>query len=222
MIAALVATRSRPDQLDRLLECAQKTGTKHVTWFVGLDDDDEQNYPRRPDVEYVVTPRAQLAVKTNELAALTWNDFPILAQFDDDQWPRTYGWDTKVIAAMEQLDGGLVYTDDGWMGEQTPVCPFWPAAYAREIGWLYHPDLIHLFADNTLLELSKALQRRTYLPNVLIEHVHPIIGKSEWDDSYRESNSGDTWAHDEAVFKAYAASEQFQAHVAALSDTRWR
>lgn len=226
-IAALVPTL-RPDNIEKLFECVDKTRTELVTWFIGLDNEDQQIYPQRDGVIYHSTPRAQLAIKTNELAELTWDNFPILAQFDDDQWPRTTGWDKQVVAAMKKLDlGGLVYTNDGWMGQQTPVCPFWPAKFAKAIGWLYHPELIHLFADNTLQELARGLGRltrghndgcTTYLHDVLIEHMHPIIQKAKWDKSYEESNSGRTWAHDEAVFKDYIASDRFKDDVAKMRD----
>lgn len=218
LIAAIVASRERPDRLDSLLQAAADTDTRHVEWFVGLDDDDEHNYPRRDGVNYIVGKRAGLIGVCNALAARVWDDYPILGQFDDDQWPRTRHWDVQVIRAMEKLGGGLVYTNDGWMGEQTPVCPFWSSAFAKRIGWLYHPDLRHLFADNTVLELARSVGRVAYLPDVLIEHVHPILEKAEWDDSYRESNSGETWSHDEAVFKGYVASQQFRDHVDQLRE----
>lgn len=216
-IAALVPT-CRPHLLEKLFECADASETSQVTWFIGIDDDDDQWYPQRPDAQYIRSPKAQLAAKTNELAALAWNDFPILAQIDDDQWPRTKHWDLAVIEAMEALAGGLVYPNDGWMGEQTPVVPFWPAGFAKRLGWFYHPDLIHLFCDNTVQELARALGRTRYLPDVLVEHMHPIVQKSDWDDSYRESNSGEMWSHDEAVFKGYIASEQFTTDIERLRE----
>lgn len=215
-IAALVPT-CRPSLVEQLFENVDRAGgTSLVTWFVGIDDEDTQTYPDRAGVHYVRSPKNQLAVKTNELAALTWDEFPILAQIDDDQWPRTPGWDRAIVAAMDQLGGGLVYPNDGWMGEQTPVVPFWPARFAKALGWLYRPELIHLFCDNVLKELAIALGRITYLPDVLIEHCHPIVQKNEWDDSYRESNSGEMWGHDEAVFNAYIGSANFRADVETL------
>lgn len=216
-IAGLVPT-CRPHLVERMFECVDATDTSQVTWFVGIDDDDDQLYPDRPDTRYFRSPKNQLAVKTNELSAIAWDDFEILAQIDDDQWPRTKHWDLAVIDAMQKLGAGLVYPNDGWMGEQTPVAPFWPAAFVKRIGWFYHPDLIHLFCDNTVQELARAIDRVKYLPDVLIEHMHPIVQKNEWDDSYHESNSGQMWGHDEAVFQGYIASEQFKADVAQLKE----
>lgn len=216
-IAALVPT-CRPHLVEKLFECADATETSEVTWFLGIDDDDDQWYPQRSGVQYVRSPKAQLAVKTNELAALTWDEYPILAQIDDDQWPRTKHWDLAVLEAMDHLGAGLVYPNDGWMGEQTPVVPCWSATFAKRLGWFYHPDLIHLFCDNIVQELARAIDRVRYLPNVLIEHMHPIVQKTEWDDSYRESNSGEMWAHDEAVFKGYIASTEFRADVDRLRE----
>ena len=218
-IAAIVPTR-RPHNIAKLLECADETITRHVTWFVGIDPDDGQDYPEHRDVRYVTLPaEGRLAALTNFMAEQVWDDFPILAQFDDDQWPRTKTWDGHVMAAMAGLnDRGLVYANDGWMGERTPVCPFWPSAWAKALGWLYHPDLWHLFADNTLHELAKAAGRVRYLPHVLIEHMHPIVQKSQMDPLYERNNGGETWGHDEAVFKAYVASEEFRADVAALKE----
>jgi hypothetical protein len=56
--------------------------------------------------------------------------------------------------------------------------------------------LRHLYIDNYWLELAGAAGCLTYLPDVVIEHMHPAYGKAEWDESYRRVNSPEMYGAD--------------------------
>jgi hypothetical protein len=45
---------------------------------------------------------------------------------------------------------------------------------------------------------------RVYVPQVIIEHVHPDAGKAGLDDTYRDGYA--YWAGDEAVYLAWGRS----------------
>jgi hypothetical protein len=48
------------------------------------------------------------------------------------------------------------------------------------------------------------------MPEVVIEHLHPVAGKGEWDDQYREVNAEEVYSADAIAFKEYMASNAYQ------------
>lgn len=191
-IAVLVPSRSRPDRFTQLLDSIETTAHGHVAVYCGLDADDpyEWYYPARPSPHtYVHGPRKGLAAWTNHLATLAIADgHSILASFGDDHRPRTPGWDLLVADAMERQPG-LVYTRDGLQDERLPTAPFWPAGVVLALGWFFPPVLGHMYADNWWKQFAQDLGRCTFLPDVLIEHMHPSAGKAEADALTVENDS---------------------------------
>jgi len=189
-----------------MIEAARETAGGDIAIYVGLDEDDADFYERLPDVRYVVGPRKQLAPWTNYLALLALADgADILASFGDDHRPRTQGWDTAVEDAMGTIRSGLVYTADGLQDERLPTAPFWSADIIRKLGWFFPPALKHLYADNYWLKLATDIGRSKYLPDVLIEHLHPSAGKAQEDDVNRANDSH--YEHDRQAYAAFIADE---------------
>ena len=72
------------------------------------------------------------------------------------------------------------------------------------------PDgFAHLYLDNFWLRLGQDLNAIRYLPETVVEHLHPVTGKSKWDDSYRETNSTESYSADLAMFQTYIASDDY-------------
>ena len=51
------------------------------------------------------------------------------------------------------------------------------------------PGMIHLYFDNFWLDFGRAMGKITYLPDVIIEHMHPAVGKAVLDAGYQEVNA---------------------------------
>lgn len=220
-IAIIVPSRGRPDAIAELIATLQWSidDPSVVDLHIGLDDDDAYRYdPWDPshNVYYYSMPRMNAAGWTNLLAASLWDDYEILGFMGDDHRPRTAGWDNDVRTAFDEMGSGLVYTDDGYQGERLPTAPFWSSDVIKELGWYFQPALAHMYADNVWLALGKAIGRCTYLPDVVIEHMHPAAGKGVDDETYRGSNA--MYGLDETAFRVYMAT-QFDSDVAMLKET---
>lgn len=206
MIAVLTPSRSRPRQLTEMIEAVKRTAIWDVRIYVGLDEDDADSYEIPTDVRCVVGSRQQLAPWTNDLARIALEDgADILASFGDDHRPRTSGWDALVTSAMLNMGSGLVYAADGLQDERLPTAPFWSADVIRELGWFFPPALKHLYADNYWLRLATDIERCVYLPDVLIEHLHPSAGKAEEDDVNRANDSH--YEQDRQAYEAFICDE---------------
>ena len=47
------------------------------------------------------------------------------------------------------------------------------------------------------------MQSLHYLEEVIIEHLHPIAGKAEWDEGYKAVNAEEVYSADAKAFDEY-------------------
>lgn len=121
----------------------------------------------------------------------------------DDHFPRTVGWDERVVTELKAMGSGFVYGNDKFQEEQIPTQIFMTSDIPLELGFMTLPRLKHLYADNFWLDLGKGLGRIKYLPDVIIEHMHPGAGKAAHDEGYQFSGSFDLDQEDKKVYQKY-------------------
>lgn len=218
-IAILTPSRERASALEDMLDAIVETEcSTAVTVYIGIDDDDMDGYTATPwygDTRlcWNFGPRDQLAGWTNRLAQIALADgHDILASFGDDHRPRTLGWDVMVTDAMADMGPGLVYTRDGLQDERLPTAPFWHADVIRALGWYFPPMLRHMYADNAWLQIATDLRRFRFLPDVLVEHLHPVVTGSA-PDAVNVANDCH-YATDEAAFREWLGSAEYTAALA--------
>lgn len=200
-LLVIVPSRGRPENIDRLNQAFTETGVLGTQLLIGLDDDDPTIGQYRGWCE--IGPRERMAGTLNRLARKYAPMFDHLAFMGDDHVPRTVGWDKTISDELDRLGTGIVYGNDLLQGELLPTAVFMSSDIVRALGWMALPGARHLWLDNTWLTLGRALDAITYLPDVIIEHVHPVAGKTEWDDGYKANNDHETSDHDHAVYQAW-------------------
>lgn len=212
-LAILVPSRGRPQQMAELLAAVGRTAVTAPLVYVGLDDDDADYGDLTAHYSNVVVhrgPRQLLAAKTNQLAdeALAAPNRPrFLASLGDDHRPRTPGWDRKLMGAIGQLGKpGWAYGDDKLQGPNLPTAWVQSADLVDALGWVMLPACQHMYVDNVVLELGRETGRIVYCPGVVVEHMHPVAGKAQWDSSYKESNSARQYSRDLAAFEEWKAA----------------
>lgn len=216
-LAVITPTRERPRQFAELVRAIGTTAHGAVTVLAGVDDDDPSDYESELDradagVRVVILrgPRKSLSAWTNELAAVALEaEKPrFLASLGDDHRPRTHGWDRKLIEAIEDLGGnGFAYGNDLFQGPAVPTAWVESADVVRALGWMMLPACEHMYVDNAVYALGTASGRITYRPDVVIEHLHPLAGKADWDASYRDSNSKERYAADKIGYLTWQAEQ---------------
>jgi hypothetical protein len=132
-------------------------------------------------------------------------NYDVVGFMGDDHRPRTLDWDHTIAAIAKREPGSVIYGNDLIQGAALPTAVFMDARIVRALGWFVVPGMTHLFMDNLWKTLGEQLGTLRYLPEIVIEHVHPIAGKAEWDDGYREANDGAVWEHDEAIYNEWIA-----------------
>lgn len=158
-----------------------------------------------PRLGLVVGPRLRLGGTLNAVAPVFARQSEFLAFQGDDHRPRTYAWDAAYREALKALGTGLVYGNDLIQGEALPTQVAMTSDIVLATGYMVPPGAVHLFLDDAWLALGRSLGAITYLPDVVVEHVHPIAGKAAWDQGYAECNTDALMDADRAVFEAWQA-----------------
>lgn len=214
----IVPSRGRPHAVAGLSEAFTNTTRSHTTrLWLAVDEDDPDIGRYLDEVNMVTDPRVALmpvvggymSAALNEAAARAVADPAVDAVgfMGDDHRPRTPGWDTTYLATLADLGAGIVYGDDGLQSEALPTQCAMSASIVRTLGCMCPPSLHHLWIDNFWRDLGQAAGCLRYLPDVVVEHMHPYNGKAEMDAGYERVNSTEMIDNDRAAYDRYAAED---------------
>lgn len=208
-LAVVVPSRGRPGNVAQLVQAWSATSTGDAVLVVAVDDDDPElpGYldlglaAREPDITLLVQPAPGSMVAALNLAArdLARRHFAVGFCGDDHRF-RTAGFDAEIVDALRDLGTGIVYGDDLFQRERLPTAVFMTADIIRCLGYMAPPELIHLAVDNFWLDLGRDAGCIRYLPDVVVEHMHPVAGKAPLDAGYERVNSPGMYARDLAYY----------------------
>jgi len=213
-LVVVVPSRGRPGNVRALLSAVRDTRSESTTVLLVVDHDDP-DAPGYHDVarEAPDVVRAVLSVPPSQgggmvpalnFAALAASDLAYAVGFlGDDHCPRTVGWDGAYLAALRELGTGIVYGDDLVQRHRLPTQCAMTTDIVRGLGYMAPPGLTHLYVDNTWLAWGTAAWCLRYLPDVVVEHRHPLAGTGQWDAGYARVNHQGMYDRDRAAFEEY-------------------
>jgi hypothetical protein len=220
---AVVPSRGRPDNAHRLAQAFIDTGAQTDLYFV-IDNDDQKwsEYVKHEDEKNYKCLPAQnstggCAKSLNDGAVMLLDilKFPVYDYFifmGDDHLPRTQGWDQALVQAIG-LDTGFAYGNDLLQGANLPTAYAMSQNLVNELRGMTFPGCIHLFFDNFVKQLGIDLDCLKYLPDVIIEHLHPVAGKAEMDEGYARVNQPKWYEQDLLTLQKYFISTEYSALV---------
>jgi hypothetical protein len=193
VISLLCPTRGRPDNVRRMLDSVLVLADGPVEVVFYVDDDDQptidlmvelanDSYPIVP----VIGPRILMSEMWNRCAEHATYD--ILGLSDDDVVYRTNNWDTLIMDAFSQYPDNIVMVHgrDGIHDALFGTHPFIHRKWMETTGYYAPPYFSSDFNDTWLNDVANMLNRRHYIEALYTEHMHPVAGKAEWDNTYRE------------------------------------
>lgn len=197
MISILTPTRNRPVELQRMVESAIETATGEIEFLFRMDSDDRTEHAFGPQ-----------RLKSGKLARLftlngprervmchNWNQLiphakgGIFLCGNDDCEFKTLGWDAMVEAEFAKYPDRilLVGGDDGFTHGRAIPHPFVSRQWVEIQGFFSAPYFESDYGTDTWNEdIGKMLNRRVYLPDLLIYHHHPCFGAGPKDATYTE------------------------------------
>ena len=193
-LLVITPSRSRPERLRGMLGACLDLSTAATDIAVGVDDDQTELYAgvsADPRVKWFTGPRDGLTGWTNKLAALRGHGYRALASFGDDHQPRTEGWDSLLLAAIDAMGGtGIAYGNDLIFNERLPTAPVISADIVAALGWMCLPCCRHMAVDLAWKDLGEAAACLAHVPGVTVEHLHAGAGKAPVDQVYVDSEAG--------------------------------
>ncbi len=228
-LTVLVPTRGRPDAAWACRDAFEATRTDPATRLVFVvDDDDPQlvgyHAPRGDRSLNLMSPvhEGGMAAALNAAVQKTIEDWPLdlfIGFVGDDHRFRTKGWDTAFIEELSKPGIGFVYGYDMfWHEGQIPTQIFMRAAICDKLGWMALPGAKHLYLDNTWMHLGTESKSIKWRRDMIVEHMHPAVGKAEWDEGYQRVNAQAMYDHDRNVYETWLNSGQAALDVASVRD----
>jgi hypothetical protein len=221
-ILIIVPSRSagngRERNVDRFIQ-GWKNNTEGLSdLIIALDDDDDHFYPRHEGVLYDINPRIRMIPTLNLVANKYKNDYEMIAFLGDDHFIRT-NWESKFLKKHNETNGYAVcYGNDLFKGQYLPTAICLSSNIIESLGYMVPENLIHMYADNFWMDLGNSLQTLFYFDNVIFEHIHPDIGKTDRDNMYLESVE---WMDPDRIeYEKYKYSGRFNLDIDKLNQKR--
>jgi len=220
-LLVIVPTRGRPHNAARVVNAWASTGAfacARLLLAIDADDPERARYYGALADGVLVTesPKWQPMVHKLDWVAsgmLVNTPWKYLAFMGDDHVPRTDGWAQAYCDALAELGTGIVYGNDLVQGAK--LCTQWAmtADIVRVLGRMVPAPVEHMYCDNSVMELGRELGVLRYLPEIKIEHAHPVAGRGAWDAGYERVNSREQYKRDFEAFRGWRDGEGFQKDV---------
>jgi len=140
-------------------------------------------------------------------------DAEIIGFVGDDHRFRTVGWDATFYGYHDLEGPGIFYGNDLFRANgDIPTHWFVSKQILKALGYLALPHCRHLYLDNAWRVIGDEADCLYYFPDVVIEHMHPLAGKAEWDSGYQFVNSPDMYSGDERAFIRWLRAEGPEPH----------
>jgi glycosyltransferase involved in cell wall biosynthesis len=191
-LSIIVPTRQRPDDVQRLLGSIVETATNpgRIEVVLYVDDDD----PTADRIEYDALPvrkargpRSTMGSMLRSAIGLSTGEHIMLT--NDDAAFRTSGWDTEVMTCLRRFADGvcLIWCNDLFRRDAIPNFPIFSRRLYEMVPMLIPDDYVRDYVDTHLLDIFHQLaragcERRVYLDNVVLEHLHVEAGKAQADE----------------------------------------
>ena len=213
-MAIIVPSRGRPDNIKALIESMRKTITSDQLWVVCDSDDQElAGYQALGIENLLIFDRIQkgMARPLNLAVRYILKNHRIehFAFLGDDHRPRTIYWDQDFRNVLDQ-GIGVVYGNDLFQSENLPTAVGMHGTIVRELDGMVPEGLLHLYLDNFWKQIGIDIGALTYLPETIIEHMHPLAGKAQVDQGYIDVNAPEVYDADKIVFDAYMDSDEYR------------
>ena len=121
----------------------------------------------------------------------------------DDVIFRTQGWDTKIVSEFNQIEDkiGFIYPNDGHNGEALGTHGFFHKNWFNTLSYISPPIFTVDYSDNYTMDVAKLINRCFYRSDILIEHMHWTIGKSEFDSTSKNAHLRRLQNDNAAIYK---------------------
>jgi hypothetical protein len=221
-LAVLIPTRGRPGNIAKVISAWDFTNAwDHADMIVIADADDPEIKGYRefdhggmgyPADLIEMAAWMPMVHKLNDIAVKLAPHYDALAFAGDDHLPQTIGWARRYVEVLTELGTGMVYGDDGYQGRKLSTEWAVTSDAVRALGRMVPADVEHMYCDNSMMDLFGGARAMRHLPEIRIEHMHPIARddqgrpKAESDAQYRRVNHRAQFHKDRTAYEDWKAT----------------
>lgn len=211
-ISILCPTRKRPQNVVRLVDSIEKTSTVLPEIIFYVDEDDDTFPGIFKEVKTVRGPRILMSKMWDKCLEAATGEIVMMG--GDDLIFQTKGWDDQVRRAFASFPDRIVFVhgDDGHWGKDFGTHGFLHRNWIEKVGYLCPPHYVSDYNDTHINEVANMIDRRVYLP-FITEHMHPVWGKSEWDQTHKERLARQAQQKTEELYRANAWERERDAEI---------
>ena len=190
-LVVLVPMLGRPHTVTPLLESIRETCTARVLFLLTPGDDDVAAAVAADEYLYVERQeRGDYARKINHGIVATTEEHIFTGACDLRFHP---GWYEAALAKLGPGIGVVGTNDLGNRGTITgrhATHMLVTRSYVEEFGTIdepgkfYHEGYPHELVDDEAVQTARARGALAHASQSIVEHLHPLWGKAEWDDVY--------------------------------------
>jgi len=222
-MAIIIPSRERSHKIKKLHEQWFNVTDPSIETdcFIVLDTDNESTYERLPGFIYRIVDtggKKGAVFPLNKVAIEIANDYEYLGFIGDDHFPITEGWNSRMYDCL--VNNGkfsMVYGNDLRSNDKLCAHVIMDARYVIQLGYFAHPSLSHLFCDDIWMYMGKRRNNLHYLPDVIIEHLHYSVQKSQYDYMYMINNTTELYRSSEIIYKNLINSDEFNSTIDKLN-----
>lgn len=208
-LLVICPSRARALRAQEMLRSFAECSSCDAGLLFCIDEDDKECDAYRNVFQnqcaYLIMPRQTTTRIFNTVAVKLLPHYKYYSQTNDDFFYHTKDWDKILVEEIETLSGGwgIAYGNDLKEGKNMPTTSVISGNIVQTLGWLQMPWLTHLYGDNAWKTLGRKIGRFHYCQDVIIEHKHYHINKSELDATYKQTNSTLRYRVDRLFFELW-------------------
>ena len=224
LISLLCPSRGRPKKLARLIKSIANTATipSRIEILIYVDDDDPEKFEyilshknlvldplisKLKNIDLFVDQPFRTPILNNILSDRAQGN--ILMITNDDQIFRDKNWDIRIDEEARKFPDNIycMWFNDGRYQEKICTFPILSREWVDTIGYIEPFLFEHFNCDLWTWQIGKMIDRLHYIPDILVEHLHPDTGKAEQDETTMRNLKGRRPEIDKLIF---AKSERYR------------
>tara|TARA_B100000315_G_scaffold101207_1_gene93002 strand:- start:2310 stop:2990 length:681 start_codon:yes stop_codon:yes gene_type:complete len=206
--------------MERLIKSVAATATKpsRVEILLYIDDDDPEKFNylvahknltidpevgQLLNVDMLVDEPLTTPLINNILADRAQGDVLLIA--NDDQVFVDKNWDVRIDeeAAKYPDDIYCMWFNDGRYQEKICTFPILSRKWVDTLGYIEPFLFEHFNCDLWTWQIGQMIDRLHYIPDILVEHLHPDTGKAEADETTERNLKGGRPDRDRTIFAKF-------------------
>jgi len=208
-LVVLCPSRNNPTALIEAATSFAATVTGPSTFFIGVVDYDDPKlaeYITRSTAAGILLMQVPEGEAGSMNAAMNWaaaswaQEADVVGFIGDDHRFRTKGWDRAIEMVLDGQGGGFAYADDLGQRENLPTQVFISAKIRRTRKAFRAWQAATICRAVSPLRLGDGAGCLYYIPDIVIEHMHPAFGKGAWDENHVRVNSQEMYSHDAKIY----------------------